>query len=112
MQYSQGKFIFQNNTSSDILLPKVTFSGKKLVSPGENFEGDKSFFDLVGRGLIFVKEIQAPLSCSGDQLLTEQPPTITDQGKIEHVINHSNTIKEVSQEDRQLLLDSVDIEIL
>jgi len=77
-----GKYLYQNNTSGDLELPKVTESGRKTVRHKEKFIGDSYFMYMVPRELILLENLE-PMPTN--KLITEQPPTVTHQGKVEYV---------------------------
>lgn len=77
----EGLYLFENNTKGDLFLPKPTESGLRLVPKGKQFIGDNYYFCMLKTNeLKLIQEIQSP-----KQLLTEQPPTVTNQGPVEFV---------------------------
>jgi hypothetical protein len=94
----KGRYIYENNTSGDLKLPKATCSGAMWVQKAGQFTGDSFFLKLVPAQLKLVSVIvdanQENVNESTEStLLLDQPDTITTIGKVEHV---------ESQEDTQL----------
>lgn len=87
LKSGDNKHIFQNNTKAELMLPKPTSNGKKLISPNEQFIGDESYFQLV-------KTNELRYIGQTEKLLTEQPPLITKDGKVEHHVNKPQHITE------------------
>lgn len=82
----EGQYIFENNTKGDLFLPRATKSGRKLVRKGEQFLGDSYYFAMVKtHELKLIKEITSPEQEQQQKLLTEQPPTVTNDGAVEYV---------------------------
>lgn len=85
-----GLYLFENNSSGDLQLPRATHTGRRSVRKGEQFEGDSYYFQLVkSHDLKFIKELESPTP-SGEtmkesKLITEQPPLVTSQGTVEFV---------------------------
>lgn len=80
-----GLYIYQNITGADLLLPRPTKAGRLSVGPREKFVGD-SYYKMM-REVICLQEVQAPMSQTPpeEQLLTEVPPIVTHEGKVEYV---------------------------
>lgn len=99
MYKGYGIYIFENITNADLLLPKPTLGGQKMIPPKTKFRGDSFFMTLVkNRSLRLVEVIQSEeavkkqnesVNSLGDnmqnKLLLDQPDTVTNSGKIEHV---------------------------
>ncbi len=93
-----GIFIFRNNTSGELHLPRPTKSGLRKIPIGEEFQGDDYYMFMVRNNeLRLVRQIeptdlqkkQAQLVTEqtkqehhtmDDKLITEQPPTVTTEG--------------------------------
>ena len=93
-----GRYIFENKTSGDLQLPKPASNGNVWVGKGGQFTGDSFFLKLVPRDLKLIEIIAQPNSenineSTESKLILDQPDTITQSGKVEHV---------ESQEDAQL----------
>jgi hypothetical protein len=92
-----GRYIFENNTSGDLQLPKPAANGNRWVKKDGQFTGDSYFLKLIPSQLKLVSVIvdanQNVNESTGSTLLLDQPDTITTIGKVEHV---------ESQEDTQL----------
>jgi hypothetical protein len=94
-----GSFIFVNCTKGDFYLPRPTKSGKRIVKFGEEFEGDSYYMFLLKTGeLRIVREVQDETkllkeTSMSEKLLTEQPPTVTHDGKVEYVVTEEDNEK-------------------
>ncbi len=92
-----GLFIFRNNTSGELHLPRPTKSGLKRVPVKEEFQGDDYYMFMVRNNeLRLVRQLeptdlqkqQAQLAeqtkqehnTMQDKLIVEQPPTVTTEG--------------------------------
>ena len=94
-----GRYIFENNTSGDLKLPKATCGGAMWVQKAGQFTGDSFFLKLVPAQLKLISVLLNPNQenineSTESKLLLDQPDTITTIGKVEHVVE--------SQEDTQL----------
>jgi len=79
----QGMYIFENNTKGDLYLPRPTHSGRRFVRKGEQFSGDNYYFAMLRTNeLKLIREVAAAVPT---KLLTEQPPTVTNEGTVEFV---------------------------
>ena len=90
--HGEGLYVYRNNTSGSLDLPKPTASGMKHIQPGGEFQGDDYFMSLVRTNeLKFVRTIMTPqqqkeAKMQQEKLLLDQPDTVTPAGKIEHVV--------------------------
>jgi len=113
-----GVYIYENNTGGELTLPKPTASGQRKVGPRERFQGDSYYKQWVGPPNNLLRFIEAvvvsPLPVPegmGERLLQldeaikmreqrklilDQPDTITQEGKIEHIIEPQQKINEVN----------------
>lgn len=87
-----GLYIYENNTSGHLNLPKPTNQGKKTIAPKERFEGDSYFMMLVKAPhnmLRFISEIkqEEKKEMNESKLILEQPDIVTSKGKVEHVVD-------------------------
>ena len=91
----KGIYVYQNSSSSaDLTLPKPTKTGKRIIGPSEQFQGDDYFMQLVRMGnLRFIKEVLSPQAedamnkgeIMNDKLILDQPETVTSEGVVEQV---------------------------
>ena len=101
-----GIYVFENNTDGDLKLPKATVGGLKTVGPRKRFQGDSYFLKWVGslmNLLRLIEEIVPKMTTqeisdkiagkelkennvANEKLILDQPDTITNKGKIEHVV--------------------------
>lgn len=104
--HGEGIYIFRNNTNADLTLPRPTKSGIRIIRAGKEFQGDNYYMQLVKKGILrLVKQIQAPesnsqktnvvvnesnnqeVSSMEEKLILDQPDTVTNEGKVEHIIS-------------------------
>lgn len=105
-----GLYIYENNTDSDLKLPKPTASGVRVVGPRKRFQGDSYYLNWVGRPMNLLRlieeitpkkttqeiaeEIARRNSPMNEQkLILDQPDTITSKGKIEHVVSNDQPVQ-------------------
>jgi hypothetical protein len=81
----EGLYIFQNITGADLMLPRPTKSGRRTVGPREKFIGDSYYKTM--KEVACIQEVQSdmPTQQPEQKLLTEVPPTVTHDGKVEYV---------------------------
>jgi hypothetical protein len=93
-----GMFLFENNTNADLTLPRPTKSGRRIIGPKEQFQGDDYYMSLVRSNFLrLIEVIQTPEQekqalqkqeesvNTQTKLILDQPDVITEQGKVEHV---------------------------
>jgi len=109
-----GLYVYENNTNGTLTLPKPTDSGKRVVAPKEQFQGDSYFMSLVkppNNLLKLVKVITKNLSetqnktlmesnMNEQKLILDQPDRVTSEGTVEQVVT--------KQQLSQKLNDSVE----
>lgn len=91
----EGQYVFENNTSGDLSLPRPTIDGLKMVRKNGRFIGDKYYMQMVPQELKYIREVEA----STERLITEQPPVVTHLGQVEFVEQ-----KIESKKDEEVLL--------
>lgn len=95
--HGEGMYLFENNTKADLGLPRPTRSGIRSVGPKQQFQGDNYYMQMVKQGhLRLIKVLQTPeeeraaelkeATMQTEKLILDQPDTITEHGKIEHVV--------------------------
>ena len=94
-----GRYVFENNTSGDLQLPKPAFNGNSWVKKNGQFQGDSFFLKLIPKELKLVSVLvdanaQSINESTESKLILDQPDTVTQSGKVEHV--------STSEEDVQL----------
>lgn len=102
------RFKYKNNTPGDLGLPKPTEDGRTAVKEGGEFIGDGYFLSMVPQCLVIVED----LNMKETKLITEQPPTVTTEGKVEYVQQQQkkqkfNENKPNTQQDMLLTEDPV-----
>ena len=101
----EGLYLYKNNTSGTLILPKPTADGKTSVGDGGEFEGDSYYMSWVRSNMLrLVRELISPEqerqqkmlneSCN-EKLILDQPTTVTDKGAVEHVVAGSQPEKQV-----------------
>ncbi len=111
--HGEGLYLYQNNTNADLTLPRPTKSGLRIVGPKQQFQGDNYYMQLVKTGYVrLIKEIQSPAQQQAalnpptevnmeDKLILDQPDMITEQGKVEQVINKNTPLQKLNEGDKQ-----------
>lgn len=97
-QAGKGYFLYENNTSGTLMLPKATSSGVRSVEavnpnvPGSGrFQGDDYYMDMVRSNMLrLIKTLRTPnqeelMQEQNEKLILDQPDQITEAGKVEHV---------------------------
>lgn len=82
-----SKYLFENNTKGDLILPKTTDQGVRVVGVKRRFEGDEYYLKLVRSGDLRLIEsvLTENKGNTMEKLITEQPPTVTNEGCVEFV---------------------------
>jgi hypothetical protein len=81
----EGKYRFKNNTSGELDLPKPPLEGPRKIPKNGSFVGDSYFLQMLKTNDLKLVEIIEEAFV--EKLITEQPPVVTDAGKVEFVIN-------------------------
>jgi hypothetical protein len=94
-----GRYIFENNTSGDFQLEKPAMNGAKWLRKDARFTGDSFFLKFVPKELKLISVLvdanaQTVNESTDSKLILDQPDTVTQSGKVEHV--------STSEEDAQL----------
>lgn len=117
-----GSFIFENNTDGDLNLPKATKCGLRNIGPRKRFEGDSYYMKWVGSPMNLLKLIEEikeviPQTLEKEnvmkeekKLILDQPDTVNNQGKIEHVVadapqQNLNDNTDPEQKNQDILLN-------
>jgi hypothetical protein len=108
-----GRYLFQNNTSGSLEFPARPQSKIKTIQKGEIFEGDSYYLQYVRtnelKQLEVLEEPNKKESVMPDKLILDQPDTITEQGKVEHVVQGSPVQplreSEKAEETKEVLLN-------
>ena len=94
--HGEGQYIYQNNTSGELDLPKKPLEGPKKIPKNGQFLGDSYFMQMVRTNdLRLIKEI-----IMENKLITEQPPTITENGAVE-LVQPKNAKKKLNEQAPQ-----------
>lgn len=116
-----GVYIYENNTDGDLKLPKPTDSGVRQIAPrklpGCRFQGDSYYLQWVGSPMNLLKLIEEVVPkmthpelmahrakeeqlleeeamANEQQLLLDQPDTVTRAGKIERVVSNQKPLND------------------
>jgi hypothetical protein len=90
--HGEGVYIFENaNDKADLTLPRPTKSGVRRVGPKGRFQGDSYYFGMVrSNELRLIETIQTPEAereaNMEQKLILDQPDTVTEAGRVEHVL--------------------------
>jgi hypothetical protein len=94
-----GKYRFKNNTSGELDLPKMPLEGARKIPKNGEFLGDSYFLQMLKTNdlklVAIIEDKDAPMA---DKLITEQPPVVTDTGKVEFVVNDPKK-KKLNEQD-------------
>lgn len=97
-----GLYLYENNTLADMTLPRPTKSGRRQLGPKGSaegqFQGDDYYMQMVRNGeLRLLKVLQTPeqeestllkeQNMAEEKLILDQPDTVTEKGKVEHVVD-------------------------
>lgn len=108
-----GLFIYENNTKGTLKLPKPTASGKLVVAPKEQFQGDSYFMSLVKPPNNLLKLIQVVTenlpktqimesNMNEEKLILDQPDRVTSEGTVEQVVTtQQKKLNEVEKSEPQ-----------
>lgn len=113
-----GVYLYQNsNANAELTLPRPTKSGVRIIKPLGQFQGDDYYMQLVKTGMLRLiqvlqtveQENQAVLDQQGDQkmnesnqLLLDQPNTITNSGQVEHIVKSDGTAQKKMNEELKI----------
>ena len=91
VQHGEGLYIFRNRTGGSLILIKESADGQKTIGPGETWEGDDYFMQLVPREATVVKVLLSPeetrnKKMTEEKLILDQPDQVTQEGTVEHVV--------------------------
>jgi hypothetical protein len=104
-----GRYLYENNTDSDLNLPKPTRDGIRNIGPRKRFEGDSYYMKLVGQPMNLLRliekisqteDVNKEKEMTEKKLILDQPDIVGNQGKVEHVV--------VDQTPTQPLNDNTD----
>lgn len=107
----RGRFVYENNTKGDVLIPgrKTMLRFNEQSQKGEQFEGSDYFLQYVPHMLKIVKVLEPPQETQNtttedkdqmqetEKLITEQPPTVTDEGQVEFVTPKNGEEKQLNE---------------
>jgi hypothetical protein len=104
--HGEGRYIFENKTAGDIQLEKAPFNGNRWVKKGSQFQGDSFFLKFVPTLLKLIEIVQEPPKknineSTESKLILDQPDTITQSGKVEHVESQEDTQLNDSTENKE-----------
>jgi hypothetical protein len=105
-----GLYRFRNHSRADLILPKPTNNGRKIIGPGKEFEGDSYFLKLVKTHQLMLVEVldTGVEKMNEETLILDQPQTFTTKGAVEHVVQpQSKPLTEQAPQDEQPVEDSL-----
>jgi hypothetical protein len=104
--HGEGLYLFENHTPADLTLPRPTKSGTRVVRSKAQFQGDDYYLQLVRSGhLRLIKELLSPeqeraaMQPQEEKLILDQPDTVTDKGKVEHVVDKTPKVRKLNEGD-------------
>ena len=118
-----GLYLYRNSTDSEMTLPRPTKSGLRFVGPKGTFQGDSYYMQYVKQGLLrLVEVLQTPEQeaaikaaeqqalnegnmITEDRLILDQPDMITEQGKVEHVVNKQTPQQKLNEKSNEQPVD-------
>jgi hypothetical protein len=83
VQAGSGVFLYENNTSGTLMLPRKTKSGLREIGPRAQFQGDSYYMSLVPTALRLVKTIQAAEQPKQKEVLLEEDHNFVSKEKIQ-----------------------------
>lgn len=102
--HGEGLYLYENHTNADLTLPRPTKSGVRTVRAKSQFQGDNYYLQLVRSGhLRLLKELQSPeqeraaMQPQEEKLILDQPDTVTDKGKVEHVVDKKGKVQRLNE---------------
>lgn len=103
--------IFENHHTYDLMLPKPACKGLTTVKPKGVFIADKSFQEYVKVGMIrYIGPYEQKKEVIMEhKLILDQPPIVTNEGKVEHVTTSKKKVLtegELDSKDQILLVES------
>ena len=91
--HGEGLYVYRNNTSGTLVLPKPTPKGETRVEASAEFEGDSYYMSLVQSNMLkLVRELVSPSEereqkmLNEEKLILDQPATVTNKGVVEQVV--------------------------
>jgi len=103
--HGEGLYLFENNSDATLTLPRPTKSGVRVVGARKQFQGDNYYMQMVRSGFLrLIKELQAPqqeeqVMLNEEKLILDQPDTITQRGKVEHVVDKNVPAQRLHEQD-------------
>jgi hypothetical protein len=88
-----GLYVYRNaSKDADLMLPKPALNKVKVVGPGQEFQGDDYFMDMVRKNevrlvrVLLTPEQEKEAKMAEEKLILDQPDIITEAGTVEHVV--------------------------
>jgi len=101
-------FLFENHHNYDLKLSRPAYKGLEMIKPRGQFLAEKDFFEFVKVGMIrFIGPYKQKEVIVENKLILDQPPIVTNEGKVEHVAAGQNSKKKILKEGEQEHLDEV-----
>lgn len=89
-----GRFLYENNTKGDLILPQHPINkSSHTLKPRQRFEGDDYYMHMVPKELRYIEDLEK----MSEKLITEQPPMITTEGKVEFVKQDFHNKKKLNE---------------
>ncbi len=98
-------FVYKNFNRDEIKLPETNRDGQWFIPPTGEFTDDSRFFPLLKQGkLKLIREIESQMI--REKLITEQPPTITQEGQVEYVKIEEPLTEEERKKKEKILAEN------
>jgi hypothetical protein len=108
--HGEGLYLYENNSDATLTLPRPTKSGLREVGPRGQFQGDNYYMQMMRRGEVrLIKTLQAPQPVveqqepkeqimNEEKLILDQPDTVTEKGKVEHVVDGQTPVQKLQEQ--------------
>lgn len=102
----EGMYLYENSANATLTLPRPTASGLREVGPRAQFQGDNYYMQLVRSGhLRLIKTLMEPQTkeqvMNEERLILDQPDTVTNKGKVEHVVDGDTPIQRLQEQGEE-----------
>jgi len=105
--HGEGLYLYENNTDATMTLPRPTSSGLRMIEARKQFQGDNYYMQMVKTGhLRLIKELISPAkqkeaAMAEEKLILDQPDTVTQKGKVEHVVDQDVPVQKLNEADSE-----------
>lgn len=101
-----GKYLYQNNTPGTLNLPSKPATAPVSLGKNQTFIGDSYYHQFVRTNELKILEtLEDPnkkeTEPMPEKLILDQPDTITEQGKVEHVVKNDSPVQPLRESEKQ-----------